>query len=60
KHRRRVSSQQYDVLEEEYRINTKPNASKRHQLAERLGMAPRTVQIWFQNKRAKAKQQSKL
>lgn len=57
KHRRRVSSYQYSVLEEEYRANNKPNASKRHQLADRLGMTPRTVQIWFQNKRAKAKQQ---
>ncbi|CAO3600718.1 unnamed protein product [Absidia cylindrospora] len=55
KHRRRISSQQYGILEDEYQINTKPNASKRHYLAELLGMTPRTVQIWFQNKRAKAK-----
>ncbi|KAI8098734.1 uncharacterized protein BX664DRAFT_288391 [Halteromyces radiatus] len=57
KHRRRISSQQCEVLEAEYQNNIKPNATKRHQLAERLGMTPRTVQIWFQNKRAKAKQQ---
>lgn len=57
KHRRRISSDQCSILETEYLINTKPNATKRHQLAERLGMTPRTVQIWFQNKRAKVKQQ---
>ncbi|SAM04228.1 hypothetical protein [Absidia glauca] len=57
KHRRRISSDQCSILETEYLINTKPNATKRHQLADRLGMTPRTVQIWFQNKRAKAKQQ---
>ncbi|KAI8332265.1 homeobox domain-containing protein, partial [Chlamydoabsidia padenii] len=56
KHRRRISSDQCGILEDEYLINTKPNATKRHQLAEQLGMTPRTVQIWFQNKRAKAKQ----
>ncbi|CAO3597617.1 unnamed protein product [Absidia cylindrospora] len=56
KHRRRISTHQCSVLEEEYQTNAKPTAAKRHQLAERLDMTPRTVQIWFQNKRAKAKQ----
>ncbi|ORZ13674.1 hypothetical protein BCR42DRAFT_453009 [Absidia repens] len=56
KHRRRISTYQCSVLEEEYQTNTKPTAAKRYQLAEQLDMTPRTVQIWFQNKRAKAKQ----
>ncbi|CAO3623330.1 unnamed protein product [Cunninghamella echinulata] len=56
KHRRRISTEQYEILETEYEKNTKPNASKRYQLAHQLGMTPRTVQIWFQNKRAKTKQ----
>ncbi|KAI9303113.1 homeobox domain-containing protein, partial [Cunninghamella echinulata] len=56
KHRRRISTEQCDILESEYEKNTKPNASKRYQLAHQLGMTPRTVQIWFQNKRAKTKQ----
>ncbi|CAO3645971.1 unnamed protein product [Cunninghamella blakesleeana] len=56
KHRKRISTVQCEILESEYEKNTKPNASKRYQLAHQLGMTPRTVQIWFQNKRAKTKQ----
>ncbi|KAI8069460.1 homeobox domain-containing protein, partial [Gongronella butleri] len=56
KHRRRISPEQCHVLETEYGMDTKPNATKRHLLAEKLGMTPRAIQIWFQNKRAKQKQ----
>ncbi|ORX51875.1 homeobox, partial [Hesseltinella vesiculosa] len=56
KHRQRMTSDQCQTLEAVYICDTKPNATKRHVLAQQLGMSPRTIQIWFQNKRAKAKQ----
>ncbi|KAI9258022.1 homeobox domain-containing protein, partial [Phascolomyces articulosus] len=56
KHRRRTSKQQFKILEAAFEENPKPSAPKRQALANDLGMTPRGVQIWFQNRRAKAKQ----
>ncbi|KAG2224757.1 hypothetical protein INT45_005281 [Circinella minor] len=56
KHRRRTSKQQFKILEAAFEENPKPSAAKRQALAEELEMTPRGVQIWFQNRRAKAKQ----
>lgn len=55
KHRRRTTKAQYRVLEEAYQENNKPSASARKQIAARLGMTARAVQVWFQNRRAKDK-----
>lgn len=55
KHRRRTTKAQYRVLEEAYQENNKPSASARKQIATRLGMTARAVQVWFQNRRAKDK-----
>ncbi|KAI8327514.1 homeobox domain-containing protein, partial [Blakeslea trispora] len=55
KHRRRTSRTQLKVLERSFSENSKPNASVRRTLAQTLDMTPRGVQIWFQNRRAKAK-----
>ncbi|KAI7850693.1 homeobox domain-containing protein, partial [Circinella umbellata] len=55
KHRRRTSRAQFKVLEKTFHENPKPNAHKRRSLAQKLGMTPRGVQVWFQNRRAKAK-----
>jgi hypothetical protein len=57
KHRRRTSRAQLKVLEKSFSENPKPNATIRRILAQRLDMTPRGVQIWFQNRRAKAKLQ---
>ncbi|KAJ3033338.1 hypothetical protein HDV00_006494 [Rhizophlyctis rosea] len=57
KHRRRTSQAQLKVLERTFTENPKPNGSVRRQLAQTLGMTPRGVQVWFQNRRAKAKHQ---
>ncbi|ORZ00423.1 homeobox domain-containing protein, partial [Syncephalastrum racemosum] len=57
KHRRRTSQAQARILEAAFEENPKPSATKRRSLAEELLMKPRNVQIWFQNRRAKAKQQ---
>ncbi|KAI7852927.1 homeobox domain-containing protein, partial [Circinella umbellata] len=56
KHRRRTSKMQFRILETAFEENPKPSAAKRQALAEELDMTPRGVQIWFQNRRAKAKQ----
>ncbi|CAO3667084.1 unnamed protein product [Rhizopus stolonifer] len=55
KHRRRTSRAQLKILEESFSDNSKPNATVRRNLALQLDMTPRGVQIWFQNRRAKAK-----
>lgn len=57
KHRRRTSRAQFKVLERTFMENPKPSAAVRRILAQKLNMAPRGVQVWFQNRRAKAKLQ---
>ncbi|KAF5380621.1 hypothetical protein D9615_004545 [Tricholomella constricta] len=55
KHRKRTSPSQLRVLESVFKRDTKPNGPLRVQLAAELGMNPRGVQVWFQNRRAKEK-----
>lgn len=45
-------------MESNFENNPKPTAQIRRELAARLGMTPRAVQVWFQNRRAKLKSQS--
>ncbi|THH21176.1 hypothetical protein EUX98_g8444 [Antrodiella citrinella] len=59
KHRKRTTRSQLKVLEDVYKYDTKPNATLRKKLAEELGMTPRGVQVWFQNRRAKTKSQAR-
>ena len=53
--RNRADSKQLSILENVAAETLKPNRATRHKLSEELGMSPRQVQIWFQNKRAKLK-----
>ncbi|KAI8993272.1 homeobox domain-containing protein [Pilobolus umbonatus] len=55
KHRRRTTREQLGVLEASFSENPKPSATIRRILAQQLDMTPRGIQIWFQNRRAKAK-----
>ncbi|KAK4057336.1 hypothetical protein OIO90_001833 [Microbotryomycetes sp. JL221] len=55
KHRRRTTSEQLKVLEYHFDRNHKPDMTLRRVLAEQLGMTPREIQVWFQNRRAKVK-----
>ncbi|KAI5173130.1 hypothetical protein NEFER03_2099 [Nematocida sp. LUAm3] len=55
KPRKRTSKEQLELLEQTFQTNIKPDASLRKALADKLGMTPRSVQVWFQNKRAKVK-----
>ncbi|ORX95089.1 Homeodomain-like protein, partial [Basidiobolus meristosporus CBS 931.73] len=55
KHRKRTTKGQFKILEKAFYGNPKPNNAARRTLAQELGMTPRGVQVWFQNRRAKAK-----
>ncbi|KAJ2790715.1 hypothetical protein H4R21_006455, partial [Coemansia helicoidea] len=57
--RARATSEQVSVLESVFMVNRSPASRLREDLAARLGMAPRQVQVWFQNRRAKEKSQQR-
>ncbi|KAJ1965384.1 hypothetical protein GGI12_000816 [Dipsacomyces acuminosporus] len=58
KHRRRTTKEQLVLLEETFKTSPKPTTEIRKALSGVLGMTPREVQIWFQNRRAKQKNQA--
>lgn len=53
--RTHLKPSQLAVLQASFQNNPLPDASIRHKLAQELGVSERTVQIWFQNRRAKAR-----
>lgn len=53
--RHRASNSQKNLLENIFQTNQYPDLQLRTQLASQLEMNPRKVQIWFQNRRTKAK-----
>lgn len=55
KRRKRTTHDQLKILEDTFKRDTKPDGVLRKRLAVELGMAPRGVQVWFQNRRAKEK-----
>ncbi|KAI8137292.1 hypothetical protein BJV82DRAFT_583795 [Fennellomyces sp. T-0311] len=57
--RTRATAEQLAVLEDTFSVNVSPNAKHRKQLSEQLGMSERSIQIWFQNRRAKVKHMQK-
>ncbi|KAJ2395467.1 hypothetical protein GGI05_001566, partial [Coemansia sp. RSA 2603] len=58
--RARATSEQVSVLESVFVVNRSPASRLREDLAARLNMAPRQVQVWFQNRRAKEKTQQRV
>lgn len=57
--RSRATAEQLAVLEDTFATNVSPNSKLRKQLAEQLKMTERSIQIWFQNRRAKVKHMQK-
>ncbi|PPQ91012.1 hypothetical protein CVT25_013937 [Psilocybe cyanescens] len=55
--RSRVTPEQLVRLERYFAMDRSPTAAKRREISEVLGMQERQTQIWFQNRRAKAKLQ---
>ncbi|KAI8982627.1 hypothetical protein BDB01DRAFT_793462 [Pilobolus umbonatus] len=53
--RTHLKPSQVAVLQESFVTNTLPDASMRSYLANELGVSERTIQIWFQNRRAKVR-----
>ncbi|CAG84136.1 homeobox protein HOY1 [Yarrowia lipolytica] len=53
--RQRANAQQLDVLRHEYRLCATPDAATRRRISALIDMTERSVQIWFQNTRAKQK-----
>ncbi|KAI7850579.1 homeobox domain-containing protein [Circinella umbellata] len=53
--RTRTSPNQLSVLENTFTVNPSPNGRMREQLSRQLNMTERSIQIWFQNRRAKEK-----
>ncbi|KAI2634018.1 homeobox domain-containing protein [Xylaria nigripes] len=53
--RQRATQDQLTTLEQEFNKNPTPTATVRERIAEEINMTERSVQIWFQNRRAKIK-----
>jgi Homeodomain len=57
--RPRLTKEQVDVLETQFQAHPKPNSMVKRQLAVQTKLTMPRVANWFQNRRAKAKQQKK-
>lgn len=55
KNMRRFSEEQIKSLEILFEAESRPEPRLKQQLAEELGLQPRQVAIWFQNRRARFK-----
>ncbi|RGB36438.1 homeobox domain-containing protein, partial [Rhizophagus diaphanus] len=53
--RRRLTEEETNVLNSIFENLQKPDATTRAQLAQKLNMSSRAIQVWFQNRRAKVK-----
>lgn len=49
--RRRTSPNELSILNSEFELGSTPNKSRRLEIASRVTMSEKAVQIWFQNKR---------
>lgn len=57
--RQRATQDQLGTLEVEFNKNATPTAAVRERIAQDINMTERSVQIWFQNRRAKIKMLAK-
>lgn len=57
-HKKRLTQDQVRLLEISFNSNNKLDSNRKSQLAQELGLPPRQVAIWYQNKRARWKSQS--
>ncbi|KAF2153067.1 hypothetical protein K461DRAFT_293361 [Myriangium duriaei CBS 260.36] len=55
----RLTKEQHDILENHYQGQNKPNTQTKKGFAEALGVSLDKVNNWFQNRRAKSKQDAK-
>ncbi|KAK3337626.1 Homeodomain-like protein [Cercophora scortea] len=52
----RLTSEEVDILEQEFAKNPKPDSERKKQLAKQFGIESARINNWFQNRRAKEKQ----
>ncbi|KAF3927358.1 hypothetical protein ABW21_db0203807 [Orbilia brochopaga] len=57
--RRRTSMKDQAILEAEYAKNDRPDKPTRREIADRIGLEEKQVQIWFQNRRQTNRRKSK-
>ncbi|KAL1568789.1 homeobox-leucine zipper protein ATHB-12-like [Salvia divinorum] len=53
--KKRFSDDQIKSLETTFKAEARPELHLKHHLASKLGLQPRQIAIWFQNKRARSK-----
>lgn len=53
-----ISDEQQTILKEFYAINARPNRDDFRNIAQRLMLDPRVVQVWFQNNRSRERKQN--
>ncbi|XP_027108764.1 homeobox-leucine zipper protein ATHB-52-like [Coffea arabica] len=56
--KKRLTQDQVSLLEKSFNFNNKLDPDRRSQLAHQLGLPPRKVAIWYQNKRARWKNEN--
>lgn len=53
-----ISDDQQAILKEYYAVNSRPNRDDFRNIAQRLMLDPRVVQVWFQNNRSRERKQN--